>query len=119
MGDGSTTERHLPARIGTDTDWKAVGSGEHQSLALKENGSLWTWGWNYYGQLGDGSTTDRHKPTRIGTGTDWKAVAAGGWRHSLGLRENGSWWAWGWNSSGQLGDGTTTDRHIPTRVLQD
>ena len=54
-------------------------------------------------------------PTQVGSATNWVAVAAGG-QHSLGLRSDGSLWAWGWNLWGQLGLGDTTDRWVPTQV---
>ncbi|MCL2504509.1 MAG: hypothetical protein FWE94_07995, partial [Coriobacteriia bacterium] len=95
--------------------WQDVSGGNYHSLALKEDGSLWAWGRNDYGQLGIGSTISTSTPVRIGTGTDWKAVSAG-FSHSLALKGDGSLWAWGLNDYGQLGDGTITDKSAPVQV---
>ena len=51
----------------------------------------------------------------MGTGTGWVGVAGGG-RHSLAVRADGTLWAWGNNGIGQVGDGTTTDRYLPSQV---
>lgn len=78
----------------------------------------WVWGLNQTGELGDGSTTDRHTPEALKDLAGVTALSAGA--HSLALvddREDlGVVWAWGPNSSGQVGDGSTTDRHEPVRV---
>ena len=60
----------------------------------------------------------RSAPKRVGADADWVAVAAG-YAHGIALKKDGSLWAWGWNSSGQLGDGTTTDRATPVPVGAD
>jgi alpha-tubulin suppressor-like RCC1 family protein len=154
-----------PMQVGGETDWVAVAGGEHHSLALKADGSLWAWGDNFYGELGLGNTTDQFTPTRVGTGyaavaaggdyslalmadgsirswgrndygqlgqdsadndphptptqieadTNWVAVCAGT-NHSLGVKANGSLWAWGSNEYGQLGLVDTADQHIPAQV---
>lgn len=64
-------------RIGTDNDWKQVSCGQGFAAAVKEDGSLWTWGVNDYGQLGLGDTTNRSTPTRVGTQNYWKEVQCG------------------------------------------
>jgi len=121
LGDqGSGTDRSAPARIGTDTDWVSVSSGDAFSLARKADGSIWSWGYNGYGQLGlgpDGGTS-RSTPTRVGAASDWATLSCGG-GHAVARKADGSLWTWGWNFTGQLGLGDAggdTSRDVPTRV---
>jgi alpha-tubulin suppressor-like RCC1 family protein len=115
LGDGTTSDRSTPVRVGADKDWMLVAGGLNHSLAIKADGSLWAWGRNDYGQLGDGSTVQRTAPVRAGAANGWVAVDAG-YYHCLAIKADGSLWAWGRNNEGQLGDGTTSDRSTPVRV---
>jgi hypothetical protein len=94
-----------------------VAAGGFHSLFVKLDGTLWAMGWNSAGQLGDGTTTDRSSPVQVASGVS--AVAAGGsvgGGHSLFIKADGRLWAMGSNSSGQLGDGSTTSRSSPIEV---
>lgn len=91
----------------------AVSAGEMYSVALKADGSVWTWGQNVYGQLGDSATVMRTAPVQILTGAT--AIAAG-FRHGLALKSDGTVWAWGENYSGEVGDGTTITRRTAVQV---
>ena len=108
------------AQAGADTDWATVSSGVQITLALKKDGTLWAWGWNYYGQLGLGDTTDRDTPTEVGADSDWATVSCGN-EYVLAVKTDGTLWAWGANGGGQLGLGTVdTDAHpTPTEVGTD
>ncbi|MBI5017187.1 MAG: choice-of-anchor D domain-containing protein [Deltaproteobacteria bacterium] len=116
LGDGTTASKSAPTRIGAARDWAAVRAGFSHTVAVKVDGSLWAWGDNGYGQLGDGTTVFKLVPTRIGTETNWANVAAGTYSHTAAVKVDGSLWAWGDNGQGQLGDGTTTSKSVPTRV---
>ena len=52
------------------THWLPIAAGDYHAMALKTDGTLWAWGYNYYGQLGDGTTTNRKVPTEISTVTE-------------------------------------------------
>src|SRR5262249_12401094 len=97
------------------------GTNEYQgghSLALDTAGNVWAWGWNAHGQLGDGTTTDRDVPVQLTSLSGATASSAGGW-FSMALKPvsgNGVVYAWGDNTSGQLGDGTTTSHSTPAQV---
>lgn len=93
----------------------AVAAGDYHCLALKDDGTLWDWGDNGYGQLGDGTTVNRNAPVRVTSLSDVFAVAGGG-NHTLALTGDGRVWAWGDNSNGQLGDGTFLSRSQPLPV---
>ena len=85
----------------------------------KNDGSVWAWGWNAYGQVGDGTLTNRTTPVQMtstrrrGIGTD----AAAGAHHSYALRTDGTVASWGRNYRIELGDGTSTNRTRPVNVL--
>lgn len=98
--------------------WVAASSGYAHNAALKADGTLWTWGRNWAGQLGDGSTADKSYPVQIGSATDWAAVAAGG-DHTIALKSDGTLWGWGRNDVGQLGDGTGDYRYYPVQIGTD
>jgi alpha-tubulin suppressor-like RCC1 family protein len=59
-----------PQRIGTNSDWQAISTSFH-AVALRADGSLWTWGGNPYGQLGNGTYSDASIPQQVGTNTNW------------------------------------------------
>lgn len=110
LGNGfnaSAAYRSSPTSIlGGFTDWIQL-SCTYATLGLRANGSLWSWGRNQYGQIGDGTVTYRSSPVSVlGGFTDWTQVSTGA-RHSLAIRANGTAWAWGQSSSGQLGIGLT------------
>ncbi len=117
LGDGTTTDRHVPTPVGALTSGvAAVAAGQYFTCAIKTNGSLWCWGRNFYGQLGDGTTEDRSVPTAVSGLGSGVMAAAGGGLHACALKTDGSLWCWGENFHGQVGDGTTVDRLVPTAV---
>jgi alpha-tubulin suppressor-like RCC1 family protein len=117
-----------PVQVGMDSDWVSIAGGEHHTLALKSNGTLWAWGRNDLGQLGFNSTETcsdpwwivpcTTSPAQVGTDTDWALIATDD-RHSLALKSDGTLWAWGRNDFGQLGDGTTTNKPTPVQIGPD
>ena len=93
-----------------------VASGHAHSLAVKSDGTVWAWGTNDSGQLGDGTQgVDRSPPVLVSGLTDVVSVSASG-SNSLAVQSDGTLWAWGSNSKGQLGDGPTTDSLTPKPV---
>lgn len=91
-----------------------ISSGGSHDMALRADGTVWTWGRNTHGQLGDNDEAqtdslyfrDRNQPAQVPGLSEMVAVAAGE-NHSLALKADGTVWAWGDNMSGQVGDGST------------
>jgi alpha-tubulin suppressor-like RCC1 family protein len=113
LGDNTTSNRSSPvAVVGGFTDWIFASAGETNSAGIRSNGTLWTWGQNVFGQLGDNTASSRSSPVSVVGGfTDWVQVASGS-SVCLGLRGNGTLWAWG----AQFSDNTSSSRSSPVLV---
>jgi alpha-tubulin suppressor-like RCC1 family protein len=121
LGDGTFIQRLTPVKVHIPESLSgvivAIAGGGFHSLALEQNGRVWAWGGNGYGQLGNGDTTDRWLPVRPVNMYEVTAIAVG-FGHSLVLKRDGSMCAWGMNSyGGQLGDNTTIDRYTQVPVM--
>ena len=93
-----------------------VSLGYKFSLALKQDGTVWSWGQNNNGELGLGNTTEYSEPQQI---TDIKEKITDvktGYYHSIALTEKGEVYTWGYNGNGQLGNGTREDSLVPVKV---
>lgn len=99
-----------------------VAAGYHHSAYLADNGTVWCWGNNAYGQLGNGTTTSSTTPVQVRIDgstflTDIVAISTG-FYHTVALRSDGSVWTWGYNTYGQLGNNTTTNNSYALRVMK-
>ena len=95
------------------TNWKQVACGDFFTVAIKTDGTLWTWGKNNSGQLGINNAETRCTPVQTSSGgTTWKQVACG-YDHVAAIKTDGTLWIWGNNIFGQLGTFDTTDRCTP------
>jgi len=123
----SNTPIPVPGSGGTGylTQIIAIAQGDRHYMALRSDGTVWTWGSGAHGQLGNGvvSTTDVLTPTEVlgagGTGflSGVVAIAAGGY-HSLALKSDGTLWTWGDNASGDLGtNNPSVDIATPAEVV--
>ena len=119
LGTGNTTSSQVPVTIATSAlngDALQVDSGTSHTLALKGDGTVWSWGNNQYGQLGNGTTTSNSTPAQItALAGSFVAIAAGG-SHSIALKNDGTVWVWGYNADGELGNSTTTNSTSPIAV---
>jgi alpha-tubulin suppressor-like RCC1 family protein len=118
LGDNSTLNQSSPVSVvGGFTDWIQVSAGSTHSLGVRANGTAWAWGGGANGKLGDNSTVAQSSPVSVVGGfSDWTQVSAGT-DHSLGVRGDGTAWAWGSGSQGVLGDNTTTQKSSPVSVV--
>jgi len=114
VGTGSL----FPVQVTGLTGVTAISAGNNHTLALKSDGTVWTWGDNFTGQLGNG-TSGNISPTAVQVAglTGITAIAAGN-TFSIALTSGGTIYAWGSNSNGELGIGSTISKTIPA-LIQD
>ena len=140
LGDGTTSQRYTPVRVRTpdrntypdlprDFTYVQVSAGSVHSLALGSDGYAYAWGWNFEGELGNNSSSnssvpvrarDSTKPNDTSKGLQAVQIGAGAY-HSLAVGSDGYTYAWGWNCTGQLGngsrDGSYHDYPVPAPVV--
>ena len=127
LGNGMNVNRNLPTEITSNFSFSegekiiSLSLGSTHSSALTSTGRVFIWGSNEYGKLGDGTNTDKNVPTEI---TSSFSLIAGekiislslGWYHSLALTSTARVYAWGANWNNSLGDGTSSNRNVPTEI---
>ncbi len=122
VGDfSSLANPMITADDGATPTWVAAWAGAWHGVARRADGSLWAWGQGGDGQLGDGLESDATAAVQVlgadGStyDTDWD-IAAPGFEHTLALKTDGTLWAWGEGSDGQIGDGLEDDTPAPAQV---
>jgi alpha-tubulin suppressor-like RCC1 family protein len=100
LGDGTTVYRYLPVPVTGISGVIAASGGDYHSLALKSDGTPWSWGYNAYGQLGTGDPYSRYTPVPVSNLTSVTDMAAA-ISHSVAVVSNGTVWAWGLNDLGE------------------
>ena len=108
---------NTPVAVGGTRHWQFVNPGGFHTCGLTLASVALCWGTNSDGQVGDGTTTSRSAPVRVAGGVTFRGLTAPALGfHTCGVDQNNRAYCWGLNSSGQLGDGTTTRRLTPTPV---
>ena len=94
VGAAGPANSLVPIRVGSDNDWKQVSSGGDFVVAIKLDGSLWSWEKKSGGKLGLGDTLSRNLPSRVGSGNSWHFVVGDG-TGVMAVQADGTLWAWG------------------------
>jgi len=118
LGNNSVVSRRTPiAILGQQKTFCTVSAGRFYSLGIDKNGQVWAWGQGASGQLGNNQQVNRCTPVSIvGPTRTFCKISAGIFNHVLAIDKNGQVWGWGNNTSGPIGDNTTTFRSSPVAV---
>ena len=119
IGNGSNIDVGSPlVQIGTDTNWARVYAASFSTAAIKNDGTLWVWGYNGNGNLGLGNTTDVSTPVQQGSGTNWYSACGGSadGGNMMFLKTDGTLWGSGNNSNGNLGLNYVTKISSPVQI---
>jgi alpha-tubulin suppressor-like RCC1 family protein len=125
VGDNTTQPRSTPRQISAGatgiTGWTQVSAGAFHTVAIRNDGTLWSWGYNYYGVVGDntsGNLANRLTPRQeLTSSTNWRQVnfSSGSYTTSA-IKTDGTLWCWGYNAAGQVGDNTILNRSTPRQI---
>jgi alpha-tubulin suppressor-like RCC1 family protein len=129
-GLGNNTRNNTSSPIQTVSgglSWKQVANNKNICAGIKTDGSLWTWGFNNFGQMGDNTVVSKSSPVQtISGGTNWRQVSLGGNPSqatstpngaAAAVKSDGTLWTWGRNNYGQLGDNTTVNKSSPVQTV--
>jgi len=108
---------YSPVQVGALSDWDKVSGGFHTMLAIKTNGTLWSCGYNNYGQLGLDDEIHRSSPVQVGTSSDWNLANAGTYS-SAAIKTDGTLWTCGRNIEGELGIGLVPNVTVMSSPVQ-
>jgi alpha-tubulin suppressor-like RCC1 family protein len=115
-GDGTRTSHNAPTLVPTSQQFTSIAAGEDFTCGLTSDGTPYCWGTNSDGALGDGTQTDRLTPTPVAGGLHFASFVMNAGHAACALTSDGHAYCWGSNSTGRLGDGTTTDHLTPQLV---
>jgi alpha-tubulin suppressor-like RCC1 family protein len=121
LGDGTTVDRTAPVQVNAAAAFVTLAAGGAHSCGLTSSGAAYCWGANDAGQLGTGTFGGSHlMPERVSLSAPLLKISTGR-DHTCALAVSGDAgvgapYCWGLNTDGQLGDGTTTNRNVPTPV---
>ena len=121
QGGNSTSGpgRSSPTQVGSDDTWRSRGGNDYSTFATKTDGTLWSWGWNGYGQLGQGlqgTPGNISSPEQVGSGTDWSTTVAGAEGAMVAIKTDGTLWVTGRNHQGQLAQNSIISRSSPVQI---
>jgi alpha-tubulin suppressor-like RCC1 family protein len=118
LGLNNTADYSSPVQVGSLNDWKTISHGRQQFVvAIKKDGTLWTWGRNVSGALGlnVSTTVSYSSPVQVGSLTNWKNISCG-YSHVSAIKTDGTLWTWGSGGFGRLGQGNTVSYSSPVQV---
>lgn len=121
VGDNTLIARSSPVQLGALTTWtNQFGTwGYNAAGAIKNDGTMWTWGRNSNGALGQNNNINQSSPVQVGSETYWSQMCALYAEGFVALTTDGKLYSWGLNNNGQLGQGDTVSRSSPTQIGTD
>ncbi len=123
IADGSSVTKSTPVAVVGGLFFSQIKTNAHTTLGLDLNGKMYGWGQNPQGSLGDGTATAKSSPVAVVGGLFFSTISNppglpfGTAETTVALTKNGLAYAWGQNTVGQLGDGSTTIRSSPVAVV--
>jgi alpha-tubulin suppressor-like RCC1 family protein len=117
LGDNTAgNQKSSPVLVVGNHSFVEISAASNHSVARKENGEVWCWGGDNYGQLGDNYILDRSSPVLVVGNHSFVEISSGN-TYTIARKVNGEVWAWGYNGRGNLGDNTRTNRSSPVLVI--